>query len=418
MRRIFLGLVVAAGLAAMLHPVLFGRGFGGVRVGGFSGFHASRSFTPSFSHYSGGYYRAGRVNVGQVPRYSGTQFNRVNVNRSNFNTLQFGNRSINTAYVGNRTVNVNRYTNISGRQYNIGAWNGAWRNGYYRSYRGGWYDGWHGWVNGRWNWPGRYYPYGWGWGPSYGWNWAYTGAAAALGGYYGSYIPLAYSNPYYVVPVQPVAVYLNYSQPLQSPPIDVQAQQPAVNPYGVNAPVPATDVTPAQEDTSPPPPTMPKEAMADFDSARDAFKSGDYNRALDLVTKAIAQVPGDAALHEFRALVLFAQKKYREEAATLYAVLSSGPGWNWATVASLYADTQTYTGQLRALEAYVRANPDDAAGHFDLAYQYLVIGYPDAAIKQLEQVVKLNPKDQLSAGILKALQGPVTVEQPMPTPGM
>jgi hypothetical protein len=415
MRRIFIGLAVVAGLAALTHAVLFGRGFGGARVG-YRGFHASRAVTPSFSHRAG-FYSAGRVNVGMVPRYSGASFGRVNVGTvRGFNTLGVGARTVNVA-------NVNRYTTVAGRRYNVGAWNGAWRGGYYRGYRGGFYDGWHPWVNGRWNWAGRYYPYGWGWGPTYGWNWpASTWTAAALGGYYGSYVPLGYSNPYYVAPVQPTAVYLNYSQPLQQPPVDVQlqaqAQQPAVNPYGVNAPVPISDVTPTQqEDTGPPPPNVPKEALADFDSAREAFKAGNYDRAMELVNKALAQVPGDAALHEFRALVLFAQRKYREEAATLYAVLSAGPGWDWKTVASLYADTQTYTDQLRALEAYARANPDDAAAHFDLAYQYLVTGYPDAAIKQLQQVVRLNPKDELSAGLLKALQQPpaVSVEQP---PGM
>ncbi len=43
-------------------------------------------------------------------------------------------------------------------------------------------------------------------------------------------------------------------------------------------------------------------------------------------------MPNDAALHEFRALVLFALQRYDDAAAALYAVLTAGPGWDWATL--------------------------------------------------------------------------------------
>ena len=46
--------------------------------------------------------------------------------------------------------------------------------------------------------------------------------------------------------------------------------------------------------------------------------------------------------------MLFALKRYDEAAAALYAVLSVGPGWDWTTLISLYADPETYTQQLRA----------------------------------------------------------------------
>ena len=45
-----------------------------------------------------------------------------------------------------------------------------------------------------------------------------------------------------------------------------------------------------------------------------------------------------------------------------YAVLTAGPGWNWSTLVGLYPDVDTYTNQLRALEAYVRSNPSSASG--------------------------------------------------------
>jgi predicted Zn-dependent protease len=144
-------------------------------------------------------------------------------------------------------------------------------------------------------------------------------------------------------------------------------------------------------------------ANADFDKAREAFKAGDYAQAQALVDKAIVELPSDATLHEFRALTMFAQGRYQDAAGTLYAVLAAGPGWDWATMSSLYANPDTYTSQLRALEDYVRKNPDDAAGHFVAAYQYLVLGSLDAAVRQLKEVLRLKPDDKLSAALVEAL---------------
>ena len=43
------------------------------------------------------------------------------------------------------------------------------------------------------------------------------------------------------------------------------------------------------------------QAVTTFDSAREAFKAGDYAKALDLVDQAIKSMPNDPTLHEFRA---------------------------------------------------------------------------------------------------------------------
>ena len=49
-------------------------------------------------------------------------------------------------------------------------------------------------------------------------------------------------------------------------------------------------------------------------------------------------MPNDPTLHEFRALVLFAQGQYDAAAATLYPVLNAGPGWDWTTLVGLYPE--------------------------------------------------------------------------------
>ena len=146
------------------------------------------------------------------------------------------------------------------------------------------------------------------------------------------------------------------------------------------------------------------QAASAYDQARAAFKSGDYAQALQLDQQALAQTPNDTTMHEFLALAYFAQGKYPQAAAPLYAVLSVRPGWDWTTLSGMYPDVDTYTGQLRALEAYVRSNPDSAQAHFVLAYQYLSQGHDPEAVAQLKEVVRLQPGDTLSAQIIAAFQ--------------
>jgi len=166
----------------------------------------------------------------------------------------------------------------------------------------------------------------------------------------------------------------------------VVVEQPVV--YDYSQPIDAQTVPPEQAVTD--------QAVTTFDTAREAFKGGDYPRALDLVDQALKSTPNDPTLHEFRALTLFALKRYDEAAAPLYAVLSVGPGWDWTTLISLYGDPETYTQQLRALEAFTVQNPNSAPAHFVLAYEYLTIEHADTAVKQLKIVSTLQPKDTLS----------------------
>jgi tetratricopeptide (TPR) repeat protein len=191
-----------------------------------------------------------------------------------------------------------------------------------------------------------------------------------------------FSNPFYDSSV----TVFNYSQPLPPP-----SDDPVNDAGSLNTADSAIEI---------------------FDQAREAFQQGDYKAALALVDKAIAELPTDATLHEFRALCLFALQDYKQAAAALYAVLAAGPGWDWETMKYLYPDVATYTAQLRALEAYQKANPRSAEASFVLAYQYLVLGHVDAAIRQLENVVKLLPESQLSSELLAALRAESSREAP------
>src|SRR5262249_54564325 len=159
-------------------------------------------------------------------------------------------------------------------------------------------------------------------------------------------------NPYYTD-----AMPAYYSEPVITAPIEY-AQEPAA---AAAAPAAAPAV----------PQGLSSDAITKFDEARAAFYDGKYDEALKITDTAIAQMPRDAVLHEFRSLVLFALGRYAESAATIHAVLDVGPGWDWKTLASLYPNVDTYATQLRAAEAARDNNPKSAELYFLLGYHYL-----------------------------------------------
>jgi hypothetical protein len=256
-------------------------------------------------------------------------------------------------------------------------------------YHGAWYHGdWHG----HWGHPYAYRPWGW-YGGGWGWGFGFgvgaglatVGVAATLGspwgwGYYGYY------NPYWVVPVGGVT-YINYAQPIVVAPPPQPTTQPTLP-----GPSDTASVTPNQE-----------KALSMFESARNLFKRGDYQLALAQTNRAVALLPNDTLMHEFRGLCFFAMNDYQQAAAATYAVLSIGPGWDAATLNSLYANPSIYGEQLRALETYCNENPDASHARFLLAYHYMLAGKNEQAAAELQIVVELEPKDQLSSQLLKGL---------------
>jgi tetratricopeptide (TPR) repeat protein len=224
---------------------------------------------------------------------------------------------------------------------------------------------------------------------------------------------VVYSNPYYEPVATESASYLNYAQPIATP-TPVTVDVPVEVPVDVQVTVPdKTDAAGAGLDDAQK--SAQDQAVELFDQASAAFQDAKYSEAQRLVEQAISKLPGDTTLHEFRALTLFAQKKYKEAAGAIYAVLAAGPGWDWQSLKSFYPDVKTYTAQLRDLEQFQRANPTAAYASLLLAYHYITLEYVDEAIKQLQNALKAEPKDELSKHLLAALQkADVSEERPRP----
>ncbi|MCC7419326.1 MAG: tetratricopeptide repeat protein [Planctomycetaceae bacterium] len=197
----------------------------------------------------------------------------------------------------------------------------------------------------------------------------------------------SFRNPYYAAPLNTVAAF-NYSRPIV-----------------------ATSANLAR-------PEVTEAAAYRMSEAREAFRLGETAIALDKVNQAIQLVPDDRTLHEFRALCLFARGDYADAAGVIYSVLASGPGWDWDTLAALYPNIDTYTTQVKLLSNYVANRPDRGDARFLLAYHFLTLGYSDAAIEQLEAVVRIQPGDRLAAELLNALkqQNAAAPLAPLPPP--
>jgi tetratricopeptide (TPR) repeat protein len=203
--------------------------------------------------------------------------------------------------------------------------------------------------------------------------------------------------------------YSSYANPYYSSALYAQPVVAASAGYTPQALTSSYDYSqPIDTEGTPPEPSVADPAVSTMDEARGAFMAGDYPKALNLTDQALKSMPNDAAIHEFRALVLFALKQYDFAAGTLYAVLSVGPGWDWTTLIRLYPNVDVYTTQLRALEEYRDSHPDSASAHFVLAYHYLTQGHTESGVSELKEVARLKPEDHLASQLIAALSPPAS----------
>lgn len=168
----------------------------------------------------------------------------------------------------------------------------------------------------------------------------------------------------------------------------------------------------SQQDPSPSPGLTCQQYL---DAAVASMRQDDFDAALDAATKGLEGCPNDPNLNEFRALALFGKGNYHDASAALHTSMIAKPAWAWTTIGRLYPDVATYTKHLRSLESFTRKHPDDNAARFLQAYHYIAIGYPDAAVRELEMVVRLDGSDRVAAELLKGLPKPLAFQQKLPS---
>lgn len=244
-----------------------------------------------------------------------------------------------------------------------GSWNYGWNNNWQSRYS-------------RYNRPSRYYP------PGY-YNSSSSGVTSALTwGLAGWTLGKLFYD----------TGYSTYSNPYSAPTNSYYGDRGGYS-YSEPISVYAAEEIPESEEVAL---TNEEKSAEAAEASRVAFKQGDYLSALNKVDEAIAYETGDPALHEYRALTLFALGRYGDAAGVLNPVLASGPGWDWATMIGLYPNSDVYTNQLRKLESYVFASPDSADSHFVLGYHYMVGGFLEQAFQMFDRVTQLQPADSVA----------------------
>ena len=167
--------------------------------------------------------------------------------------------------------------------------------------------------------------------------------------------------------------------------------------------------------------TTASTAAASFDQAgEDAFRAGVYKDAVYDWRHALVDDPHNGTLAMLLAQALFAQGSFNEAAGAVEMGMMLLPQEEWGVVVKnykeLYTSNAVYTAQLRALEKASSATPDDAGMRFLLGFHYNYLGYPTQAAHELEKVLQLAPKDELSKKLLDSIHGTASPTQPCPQP--
>jgi tetratricopeptide (TPR) repeat protein len=374
-----------------------------------SGVHTTNSFSGNHFQANHSNFQANHSAV-QGNRFSAAHGNQMVINHGG-NTQVINAHAYNHTYIGNQSIRLagaGYHPSYYAHSWYHGPWGGnAWGWGWGLGGGFGYGLGGFGWgigIGSGWGYGGLGYGGYGGYGPygMYGYwgrplGWGFGGWGLGMMAYNSGYYP--YNNPYYYSGAGQMGGY-NYANPI---------------PVATNVDAGPGPAVAAVDDSGPPP--TPQSDNPAFDAARTAFREANYDAALANVDAAISKTPTDSVFHEFRALTLFAMQDYKQAAGVVHSLLAVGPGWDWTTMSSLYADPDVYTQQLRALEQYVLANPKAADAHFLLAYEYTVIGHSDAAANQLQQVVKLMPSDRLAGELLRMVQGPPKQDTQATPPG-
>ena len=211
--------------------------------------------------------------------------------------------------------------------------------------------------------------------------------------YFGYY---PYCNSFYFGAYGCPSPYTPFAPVYVPVPVPSYADQ---NPYAVDnsvgLPTDNADYTPSSGTTDP-----AAVSSESFDQQGEyAFRARDYMAANRDWQHAVVDDPSNGALAMKLALAMFAVGKYREAAGTTQQVLMLLPQENWGQVVSdykkLYANPIDYLDQLKSLAKAAADKPNDPALRFLLGFHYGYSGRVADAVRELNKLVQLEPKDQL-----------------------
>ncbi|HEY2838716.1 MAG TPA: hypothetical protein VGJ26_06195 [Pirellulales bacterium] len=127
--------------------------------------------------------------------------------------------------------------------------------------------------------------------------------------------------------------------------------------------------------------------------ARQSIHEADYQAALLNLEPVLKVSPANGEAWMAESQALFGLGRYPEAATALHFSMRNLPREAWGepvrNFSRYFRSSEEYTARLRALEAYVRANPAEAAGRYLLGYHYGYLGHATEAKRELEIAIKL-----------------------------
>jgi tetratricopeptide (TPR) repeat protein len=158
----------------------------------------------------------------------------------------------------------------------------------------------------------------------------------------------------------------------------------------------------------PPPAEAVPPGADELELAIAAFRSARYDQAIARLDDLLADFPDHGPALLLRSQAQFASQLFDEAAASLREALRVLPAGQQDLIAANYDDyyerPEAYTGQLRALEAFVRRNPDDADASLLLGYHYGCLGYPREAADRLARAAAAAPNDAQINGLRRRFE--------------
>ena len=140
-----------------------------------------------------------------------------------------------------------------------------------------------------------------------------------------------------------------------------------------------------------------------------AFRAGNYTQAARHWRHALVDEPQSGTYALRLGQAEFARGNYTSAADALHLGMSLMPQRQWGVVVKnhkrLYGVRGAFATQLKALEAVRKDNPDDPAVRFVLGFQYLYLGYPEQAQRELSVATKLSPDNVFVRELAAAATG-------------
>jgi tetratricopeptide (TPR) repeat protein len=172
---------------------------------------------------------------------------------------------------------------------------------------------------------------------------------------------------------------------------------------------------------SPPPARIPNaEAQPFVDRGEAAFRSGDYLGAVQTLRHAVVDDPQNALITLLLGQALFATGRFEEAAGAIQAAMLRLPKDQWGVVIAhheeLYGKRTDYTDQLHALESAIKARPAEPALRFLAGFHYAYLGFATEAVDQLEEALKLAPRDEMTRQLRNELRNKLANPTKPPAP--